>query len=353
MTIILNLRSASGREAAKKIRQAAQIIKSGGVVVFPTETVYGIGANALDAKACKKIYSIKGRAKDNPLIVHVSSLKMALRIGEIPEKYAKILSRIWPAPLTVIVRAKNQLPKVVTGGLNTVAIRMPDSKIALELINQCGVPIAAPSANISKRPSSTSGSHAKKYFDGKVDAIIDSGSSRFGIESTVISLIDLSLLRPGAYTVKQVEKEFGKRVKITDEIRGTAKATGKPLSPGMKYRHYSPEKPLYLFTGDIAKLPSITTGADRFTFIGSNESCSMMHGHASDTISLGSRKRPSEIAHNLFGALISLDSKKSKFAIIENFSEVGIGLAIMNRIRKACSNKYFSCHKELHALIEG
>ncbi|EQD77167.1 Sua5/YciO/YrdC/YwlC family protein, partial [mine drainage metagenome] len=121
MTIILNLRSVSGREAAKRIRQAAQIIKNGGIVVFPTETVYGIGANALDAKACKKIYSIKGRASDNPLIVHVSSLEMASRIGEIPKKYIRILSKVWPAPLTVIVRAKKQLPKVVTGGLNTVA----------------------------------------------------------------------------------------------------------------------------------------------------------------------------------------------------------------------------------------
>ena len=193
MTIILNFRSATSSEARKRIKRAAEIIKDGGMVVFPTETVYGIGANAFDSKACKKIYEVKGRAGDNPLIVHVSSMAMANKVGAIPKKYSSVLSNVWPAPLTVVVKAKRSVPKVVTGGLNTVAIRMPDHKIALDLIEQSGVPIAAPSANISKKPSSTSAAHAKKYFNGKVDAIIDSGPSTLGIESTVIGLSDFSV----------------------------------------------------------------------------------------------------------------------------------------------------------------
>lgn len=215
MTIILNIRSASDRKASTSIRRAAEIIRNGGMVVFPTETVYGIGASAFNGKACKKIFRVKGRAADNPLIVHVSSMRMADAVGFIPKRYSRILARVWPAPLTVVVRAKGSLPRVVTGGLDTVAIRMPDNKIALDLIKESGVPIAAPSANISRKPSSTSASHAKKYFDGRVDAIIASEPSRFGIESTVINLADFSLLRPGSYTVGQIEKAFGKRITVT------------------------------------------------------------------------------------------------------------------------------------------
>ncbi len=350
MTIILNLRSASSGEAKSCISRAAKMIRSGGIVVFPTETVYGIGANAFDAKACLKIYKIKGRARDNPLIVHVSSMSMANKVGTIPKRYSSIISSVWPAPLTVIVKAKSSIPKIVTGGLNTVAIRMPDNKVALDLIRQSGVPIAAPSANISKKPSSTSAAHAKKYFNGKVDAIIDYGPSRLGIESTVISLSDFSLLRPGSYTMKQIEMAFGRRAKIADENIGVAE---KPRSPGTKYRHYSPDKPLFLFTGDINSLQAITRGiSGKFTFIGSDESSKIMRGSAGSVIRLGSRKRPAEIAHNLFGALIALDSCKSEFAIIECFSEAGMGLAIMNRIRKACSNKCFSSQKGLEALLK-
>ncbi len=352
MTIILNIKSASGKEAARDIGKAAKIIRNGGLVVFPTETVYGIGANALDSRACQRIFKVKGRAADNPLIVHVSSMSMAEKVGFIPERYSKVLARAWPAPLTVVVKAKKLLPRVVTGGLDTVAIRMPDNQIALDFINESGVPIAAPSANISRKPSSTRAKHAKKYFNGSVDVIIDSGPSRFGIESTVINLANFSLLRPGSYTVERIEEEFGKRIKVTEESRGLIKTSAKPLSPGMKYKHYSPDKPICLFTGDMKELPAITkTTHGKFTFIGSDESCDLMKDYAESEIMLGSRTRPGDIAHNLFDALIHLDTKKSDFGIIENFSETGIGLAVMNRTRKACANKHFGNKKEFEKLI--
>ncbi len=350
MTMVLNLRSAS-RTKTRSIRSAADIIRSGGIVVFPTETVYGIGASAFNEDACRKIYRIKGRAPDNPLIVHVSSMKMAKSVGDIPARYSRILSHEWPGPLTVVVKAKESVPKTVTGGLRTVAMRMPDNSIALELIKRSGVPIAAPSANISKRPSSTDATNAKRYFMGKVDAIIDSGSTEIGIESTVLRLSDLSILRPGSYTPEHVREAFGRWPKMAFASKGVSR----PPSPGMKYRHYSPEKPIYLFIGDIGRLPSIikrSGSSGKFTFIGSKESCAAMKSCSAGVLDLGNRSRPHEIAHNLFSALIALDSKKSKFGIIESFDESGIGIAIMNRIRKACSNKYFSDEKGIWNIVK-
>jgi len=349
MTLILQV--ARGRDNRSGIRKAAKIIRNGGIVVFPTETVYGIGANALDANASRKIYKIKGRKQDNPLIVHVSDMRMAQRVAIIPDKYIGILGRIWPAPLTIIVKARSIVPKVVTAGLSTVAIRVPDNAIALSLIRQSALPIAAPSANMSKKPSSTDASHVKKYFDGKVDAIIDGGRSRLGIESTVIDLDKFMLLRPGSYPVEEIEKAFNRKIKVTRSARGLSKQEARPLSPGMKYRHYSPDTPIFLFTGKMGSLPSITKGTGAFAFIGSAEACKLMKGHAHAMMNLGSRSKPGKIASNLFGSLIALDSKKADFAIIEGFKEEGIGLAVMNRIRKACANKYFSDKRGLERIL--
>ena len=346
MTIILKVPGAAG--SSKKIRQAAAILRKGGIVVFPTETVYGIGANALDSRACRRIYMIKGRASDNPLIVHVSSMEMAERVAVIPKKYYSIMRKIWPAPLTIIVKARLIVPKVVTGGLDTMAIRMPDNDVALSLIREAGVPIAAPSANISSKPSSTNASHAIKYFYGKVDAIIDSGSSKFGLESTVIDLKKFTLLRPGAYTMEQARKDFGKKPKVTPQSRALSDSRSRPKSPGMKYRHYSPDKPIFLFTGNVNALPRIVERfKGEFTFIGSRESCKIMKGTSKNSIALGRRDDAGALASRLFGALIALDDEDSKFAIIEGFSEKGIGLAMMNRIRKACAHKYFADEKIL------
>jgi L-threonylcarbamoyladenylate synthase len=349
MTLLLKMSEAS--PDIKGIRKAAAIIKEGGIVVFPTETVYGIGANAFDGNACLRIFELKGREQDNPLIVHVSSINMAEKVAVIPKMYKKILGNVWPAPLTVILKARKGIPKSVTAGLRTVAVRMPDNKIALRLIEESGTPIAAPSANISKRPSSTRASHAIKYFYGKADAIIDAGSSRFGIESTVIDLDNFELLRPGAFSVDGIEKLFGRKLKIygTQEKRGYV---AKPKSPGMKYMHYAPLTPIFLFNGDIRSIGNATKPyAGRFIFIGSDESCKIAKRYAKDTIGIGRREDVDVIAHNLFDALIRLDGKTSEFAVIECFGEEGIGLALMNRIRKACSYKSFTDADSLIKLV--
>ncbi len=348
MTIILKLDPR--KPDIRKIKSAASIIRNGGIVVFPTETVYGIGANALDRNATGRIFKIKGRPSDNPIIVHVSSIKMAEKIAMIPKKYMPAIKKAWPSPLTIIVPARKSLPRVVTGGLDTVAIRMPASKIALSLIRHSNVPIAAPSANISMKPSSTSAAHAKKYFNGKVDAIMDAGESKFGVESTVINLKNFEILRPGAFTPDDIRKFFGKTPKI-----GRTEVTNNPksraISPGIKYRHYSPTKSLFIFTGNINLLPEITKGIANFTFIGSDESSNMMKKAASNVIRMGKGSDPRNIAHNLFGALIKVDSTRSKFAIVESFQEKGLGLAIMNRLGKASGNKYFKDRKELEKLM--
>ncbi|MDE1860621.1 MAG: threonylcarbamoyl-AMP synthase [Candidatus Micrarchaeota archaeon] len=334
-----------GRPERKRILIAAEVIKRGGLVVFPTETVYGIGADALNEKAVKKIYKVKGRPSDNPLMIHVSDMEMASRLGVFPERYRKIVRKLWPGPISFVVKARD------LRGRKELAIRMPDNKVALALIKASGTPIAAPSANISKKPSSTTAAHAMKYFDGKVDIVLDAGPAKNGIESTILDLRTFALLRPGAFSAEKITSAFGRRPKITVIARGTRTAPT-AISPGMKYRHYSPDTPLFLFTGKIDKLHEITNGIkQRFAFIGSDGSCKIMNGCAESVIRLGKASRKEEIAHNLFSALIALDSKGLDFAIIEGFEEEGVGLAIMNRIRKACSNKYFSDAKGLRMLL--
>ncbi len=324
-----------------KISDAARIILKGGLVVFPTETVYGIGANALDAKACRKIFIAKGRPSDNPLIVHVSGMEMAKSIAKIPAKYKKRMEASWPGPITFILRARKALPGVVTANLRTVAVRMPSNKVALALIRSAGVPIAAPSANISKKPSSTSAGHARKYFGDKVDLIIDSGASEFGLESTVLDLGSFTILRPGAFTAEQIRKAFGITPKLPS---GTGKIKGEknPQSPGTKYRHYSPETPLFLYVGRPGRLAaSLKDAGKKFAFIGSTESCAYARKFAAKTIPLGRRNDLRTVARNLFAALIYLDELHLGFAVAESFGEKGYGLAIMNRLRKAARHREF------------
>jgi L-threonylcarbamoyladenylate synthase len=330
-----------------KIALASSAIRSGGIVVFPTETVYGIGANAMDASACKKIYKVKGRRSDNPLIVHVSSMAMADKIAVIPKKYRNQIKSSWPGPITFVVKAKEALPRTVTGGLDTVAVRMPRCRIALDLINAAGVPIAAPSANISKKPSSTKAEHALKYFMGKVPIIISSGDSRYGVESTVLDLETFEILRPGAFTTERIKSIFGKAPRAYSQ---KLSAKSPPRSPGMKYRHYSPSTPLFAYAGNsAAEINKITSGMKNFCFIGSSESCRVVS--APHKISLGSRSDKASIARNLFAALIDLDELDVKFCIIERFGKRGIGEAIANRIEKATNHRSFCSRGELEAFL--
>ncbi len=338
-----------------RVREAAKYIKDGKLVIFPTETIYGIGANALDENACKEIFRIKGRPSENPLIVHVSSLAMAQEIAEIPGEYMNVIKRIWPSPITFIVKAKDKIPKRVVAGLETVAIRMPAHPVALELIKKSGVPIAAPSANPSGKPSATNATLAIKYFKGKVDCIIDSGSSFFGLESTILTLDKLKILRPGPFTREEIEIAFGQKPFVDDVARGKASAK-KSISPGTKFKHYAPDTPLFLYNGDAKKLAGIIDdlgAATSLVFIGSKESCKgLAKATGCSTIELGPKANLYEIARNLFNGISLLDSMKVDFGIIESFDERGIGFAIMNRIRKASSGKSFGNLGQLSKYLE-
>jgi L-threonylcarbamoyladenylate synthase len=332
------------RPDARKIRIAAEAIKNGGLVIFPTETVYGIGADAFNFKASKRIYKVKGRPSDNPLMIHVSSIEMASRIGYFPEKYKKIVKKLWPGPISFVVKAMPGLRR------EEVSIRMPAHKVALALIKKSDTPIAAPSANISKKPSSTKAKHAIDYFNGKVDVIIDSGPSGKGIESTILNLRNFTLQRPGSYPIEKITEAFGRTPRITGITRGLRDAS-KATVPGVKYRHYSPDMALYLYTGNPEKLPKITRGLKRFAFVGSTETCNRLEKNAKTVIRLGSRTDIDRIARHLFDGLIQLDSLDVDFAITESFGEKGVGLGVMNRLRKASAHRYFSTRKELLRFI--
>ncbi|MCL5427684.1 MAG: L-threonylcarbamoyladenylate synthase [Candidatus Marsarchaeota archaeon] len=207
-TIIMRLGGSSGHTDA--VRAAARIMREGGVAVFPTETVYGIGTNALDGKACARVYRIKGRERKKALIVLVSDMQMLGRIAYVPRGYRRALSRAWPAPLTVILRSKPCVPSIVTAGTGTVAVRIPSNTIALALIRAAGVPLIAPSANPSGLKPSETGAQAIRYFKGRVDAILDSGRAGCGVPSTIIALPELRVIREGAFTMRQIERAFGR-----------------------------------------------------------------------------------------------------------------------------------------------
>lgn len=232
---------------ADGLLSAGEIIKNGGLVVFPTETVYGLGADGLNETAVKKIFKAKGRPSDNPLILHVSTIEMAEKIGEITPIARNLMDIFWPGPLTVIVKKKDIVPPSVTAGLDTVAIRMPEHKIARELIEQANTPIAAPSANLSGKPSPTAFCHAFADMNGRVDAIIDGGESDIGIESTVIDTTSMPpmVLRPGGITAEMLKKIIPDVA--VEEHKKEGSEGYRPKSPGMKYKHYAPDAKVILY----------------------------------------------------------------------------------------------------------
>ncbi len=317
------------------LEYGAKIIRNGGLVVFPTETVYGLGANAMSAEACQKIFIAKERPSDNPLIVHISSIDMLDQVvSEVPEKIRTVLAMIWPGPLTLLFPKNRVIPDIVTGGSDLVAVRMPDNKLALGLIETSGVPIAAPSANVSTRPSITASMHAIEELGDKVDLIYDSGSTSHGLESTIIDVSGPQpvLLRSGSKSVEELEEIFGP-IEITDFARGLQESPV-PRAPGMKYRHYSPRKKLFLasdrqFAEAISKNQKFS---GRIAVIASSEICS----HSSlRCLDLGSESDMKEIGRNLFSSLRELEKIEEEAGLVMPFSENGVGLAVMNRIRKA------------------
>ncbi len=341
----------SGKPSEKAVNAASEAIIDGKLVVFPTETVYGIGANAFSDAACREIYIVKGRAPDNPLIVHVYGIEEALRLGRFRNRDICALEKVWPGPLTVIVNGRGVLPDSVTAGLDSVAIRCPDSSFIRKVMKKTALPIAAPSANISTKPSSTKGEHAIGYFKGKVPVIIDGGESDYGIESTVLDLRSFRVLRPGAFTVEQIEHAFGRKP-ILGRLAEGSRSAATMISPGTKYRHYSPEKPLFVYEGGIGSINGILGKfAGRAAFIGSDESCRLLRGSQVKTIPLGPSRSIRKRVHRMFGSLIELDSMDVSFGVIESFPKDGIGYAAMNRLKKASDHRSFKDSEGLQKLV--
>lgn len=323
-----------------QIRQAAKIIKSGGVVAFPTETVYGLGANALDSKSVRKIFAAKGRPSDNPLIVHISDIaEVGILADNIPNTAYDLMERFWPGPLTIVLKKSKIVPKIVTGGLDTVAIRMPKNKIAQGLIREADVPIAAPSANVAGRPSPTTAKHVKEDLSGKISLIIDGGPTKIGIESTVVDLSKKTpmLLRPGSVTLEQLREIVG-AVRIHPIIFGKKTKTIH-RSPGMKYRHYSPNAKIILVEGAKAN-QKISQLLRQYKKQGVRVGIlSMEKNHIKSDLTRFVGSNPNMIAANLFKSFREFDEKKIDIILAQGISQKGLGLGIMNRLGKAAYKK--------------
>lgn len=329
-----------------KIKEAAEIIKNGGTVAFPTETVYGLGANALDTKAIEKIFLAKGRPQDNPLIVHISSTDQLDGLVEsIPEQANILMEKFWPGPLTLIFNRTNKIPDRITGGLSTVAIRMPNHKIALELIKHSKLPIAAPSANTSGKPSPTNSSHVIHDLSGKIDMIIDGGSTGVGLESTVLDVSgDIPMiLRPGGVTAEDLltvlpKVEYDKAIEVTDK-------NIVPKSPGQKYKHYSPEAKMVIVKGNVEEIIQKTVElSKKYEAQGMNVgimATKQTHDKykGNSILIVGDRDFPETIAANLFNILRKFDEMRVDMIIAEGVEEKGIGKAIMNRMKKAAGGE--------------
>ncbi|BBE42590.1 L-threonylcarbamoyladenylate synthase [Conexivisphaera calida] len=333
----------------QKLARAASVVKSGGLVVFPTETVYGLGADSRNPEALLGIFRAKGRPHDNPLIVHLTGVDMLSGVAsEIPPVAEALIGRFWPGPLTLVLRASPSLPREVTAGLPTVAVRCPAHPVALKLIELSGTPIAAPSANLSGRPSPTRAEHVISDLWGLVDVIIDSGDTLYGVESTILDVTrdPPVLLRPGAVTVEDLENALGAEISVPEAARGLLKSDV-ALSPGMKYRHYAPQKPLVLVESDdytegsgypgkvISIAKSLASGGRKVVVLASDDGADLYRSSGLETVKLGPRSNLFEVARSVFSTLRMLDEMDVDVAVVEGFEERGLGLTIMNRLRKA------------------
>ena len=380
----------------EELKEAASILRSGGLVAFPTETVYGLGGNALDEDAARKIYAAKGRPSDNPLIAHVSCVEeVEPLVKEIPEAGRKLMEAFWPGPLTMIFPKSEKVPYGTTGGLDTVAIRMPDDPVANRLIALAGVPVAAPSANTSGRPSPTTADHVWQDMNGRLDMIIDGGPVGIGVESTIVDVSSAvpAVLRPGAITMEMLEEVLGE-VSVDPAILGPLSADVRPKAPGMKYKHYAPKADLTLVepgtgadresgaeqvtgaeqktgAGQVTGAEQKTradrnTGAYPETGLDETQLQAMIRkvrelsrekieaGYKVGVIctdesrgcytdgevrSIGARKSQASVAHNLYALLREFDDLGVDYIFSESFPKDHLGQAIMNRLSKAAGYK--------------
>ncbi len=334
------------------LENAAIILRKGGLVAFPTETVYGIGANALDENAVKKIFVAKGRPSDNPLIVHIANKSDVYDIAiDIPDTAEKLMKEFWAGPLTIILKKAQAIPKTVTAGLETVAVRIPLDDNARKLIELAGVPVAAPSANLSGKPSPTCAKHVIDDLDGRVDFIIAGDKANVGIESTVIDLTRIPpvIVRPGFVTKEQIQEIIGEVEEV--DIQAVVES---PISPGLKYRHYSPNADLTLFIGDEQRIINrIINRANQLMDENKNVGIICCDEHRDKYIneldervfinSLGSNLKPEIMAENLFSCLREFDKCDTDIILSESFSDEGVGKALMNRLVKASGGSSVQC----------
>ena len=376
----------------KDIEEAAQILKAGGLVAFPTETVYGLGGNGLDKEAARKIYAAKGRPSDNPLILHVSKMEEVYPLVEsVPEKAKRLMESFWPGPLTLILKKSKIVPLESTGGLDTVAIRCPDNALTLELIERAGLPVAGPSANLSGSPSPTEASHVYHDLAGRIEGILDDGAVGIGVESTILDMSTdrPTLLRPGAITLEDLTEVLGEKPEIDPTLLGKKMEDDFiPKAPGMKYRHYAPKAEMVLFCSLEEKeseekeskkkeLEDKTSekkrSEDRISEGKESEYkvskriaeyleeegkgfprekiavfCAEETKHFYQEIAekeeivlkvLGRRDEPLSMTHNLFRILRECDEEGIELILSEGYSEKGIGFALMNRMKKAAGQK--------------
>ena len=353
------------------LADAARILREGGLVAFPTETVYGLGGNALDADASRKIYAAKGRPSDNPLIVHIARMEeLEPLVTEIPESAKRLAEAYWPGPMTMILKKSGRIPAETSGGLDTVAIRMPADPVANALIRLAGVPVAAPSANTSGKPSPTTAEHVIEDMNGRIDVILDGGAVQVGVESTIV---DLSgdhpvLLRPGAVTVPMLEKILGP-VELDPVLTKPLGPDVHPKAPGMKYRHYAPKAEMILVeAGDEGETetdcdsPEETCGSMRVVkeisrlaeeavragkrpgILATDETAPLYR--TGEVRSIGRRSDEASVAHNLFAVLREFDSIGVDIIYSEVFPEDDLGLAIMNRMNKAAGHHHIVVGKD-------
>lgn len=333
----------------KIIKETGAIIKKGGLVAFPTETVYGLGANGLNGEAVKKIFLAKGRPSDNPLILHIADYSEIFGLASlVPLKAQLLMEKFWPGPLTMVLPKRDYIPREITAGLDTVAIRMPAHPVALALIKEAGCPIAAPSANLSGYPSPTTAQHVWDDLEGKVDIILDGGPTGVGLESTVLDMTKEIpvILRPGGVTKEELEKVIGP-VEVDPGLRDEGRI---PLSPGMKYTHYSPRAQVILLQGNITeKVEKFSEFLHKFNGQGkkvalllSQETADRMKDQWVHYINiLGSQNDMEAIASKIYYELRNCDRAEVDIILTETYSEEGIGAALMNRLLKSAGNTVY------------
>jgi L-threonylcarbamoyladenylate synthase len=350
----LVLKVDSEKPEIEKIRIAADFIKNGGLVAFPTETVYGLGADALNPKAVLALFEAKKRPLDNPPIVHVGEIGTVYKlVKEVSPKAELLMRKFWPGPLTLIFKRSNVVPSVTVAGLDTIAIRMPRHNVALALLRESNCPIAAPSANLAGKPSPTCASHVLEDLNGRIDAVLDAGPTHIGVESTVLDLTvePPQILRPGGTPYEDLKRILGRVELHPVAIADREVAIEKARSPGLKHKHYAPNAEVVLVEGETSKIvdkvkelvDSYKQEKKKVGVLTTDENFSY---YKADVVkSLGSRKNLTVIANNLFRLLREFDSEKVDVIVAEGLPLEGLGLAVMNRLRKAAGYKIFKAEK--------